>query len=259
MRIINIHDKNEPEYKPRAGDIYSAPVLYFDFPCDTEQVNVREIDSIDFNEEDVIFILGGGGMLHIPFPEYDKGHFLLMEKLHKYKDKVILWGIGHNIHGMTEINYPEYINEFLLVGIRDLGQNINWVPCASCLNEVFNKKYEVKDEIRAYRRDDPHDWWSFPFKQYPMLCDAKGCSIEEIAEFIGGCETLITNSYHGAYWGMLLGKKVRIYQPFSSKFFGLTIEYKYDGNELVIQPMPWYYEICVNRNWQFGNEVMKCL
>ena len=257
MKIINLHDKNEPQYEPRAGDIYSAPILYFKFPCPTESVNVRDIDTVDLVDEETIFILGGGGMLHIPFPEYDEGRFLLIEKLHDFKDRVILWGIGHNVHGLEKIEYPSYIKDFRSVGVRDVDQGLNWVPCASCMNEAFAKKYDVKDKIRAYRRDDPHDWWPFHFEQYPILGDAKGHTIEEITEFIGGCETLITNTYHGAYWGMLLGKQIRIHQPFSSKFFGLTKDYDYDGDEMTIQPIPGYYEKCVDKNNQFGKEVME--
>lgn len=45
-------------------------------------------------------------------------------------------------------------------------------------------------------------------------------SVEETIRFLGTAETVVTSSYHGAYWATLLGKKV-IGIPTSSKFYGM--------------------------------------
>jgi hypothetical protein len=42
---------------------------------------------------------------------------------------------------------------------------------------------------------------------------------EEVIAFLGSGSIILTNSYHGAYWGTLLGRKVVIIRPFSSRFF----------------------------------------
>jgi len=249
MRIINVFDKDEP----RAGDIYSGPYQYFDWPLEIEPMTSRVLEDIPFEDENVFFIFGGGGMLHIPFPEYDQGRFLLLERFCEVADRTALWGIGHNVHGAEKIEYPEYIKKFIAVGVRDWNQGIRWVPCASCMHEVFHKTYEVKDEIRAYRREDP---WPFPFDHYPMLQDANGYPLESIVEFLGGAETVITNSYHGAYWSMLLGRKVTIHKPFASKFFGLTDRYEFDGENIVIPVHENFYEQCVTANEAFHSNVV---
>ena len=44
--------------------------------------------------------------------------------------------------------------------------------------------------------------------------------METILDFLGSGETILTSSFHGAYWGTLLGRKVLAF-PFSSKFFTL--------------------------------------
>jgi hypothetical protein len=44
---------------------------------------------------------------------------------------------------------------------------------------------------------------------------------EEIVRFLGGANTVVTNTYHGAYWATLLNKKVVVYKPWSSKFHTL--------------------------------------
>ena len=44
-----------------------------------------------------------------------------------------------------------------------------------------------------------------------------GQNIEQIIEFLGSAETVVTNSYHGVYWATLLKRKV-ICVPWGSKF-----------------------------------------
>lgn len=252
MKIINVYDKDEL----RAGDIYSGPYQYFDWPLEIKAMTCRVLDDVPFDDENIFFIFGGGGMLHIPFPGYDQGRFLLLERFHKIANRVALWGLGHNVHGAKKIEYPDYINDFIAVGVRDWNCGLRYVPCASCMHEVFRKSYEIKDEVRAYRRDDPFDWWPFPYDDYPILKDAEGNPLERITEFIGGAKIVITNSYHGAYWSMLLGREVIIHKPFASKFFGLTDFYEVVDGNIVIPVHADFYKRCVNANKDFYTYVL---
>lgn len=59
-------------------------------------------------------------------------------------------------------------------------------------------------------------------------------SLPEIAAFLGSGETVITNSYHGAYWALLLGRRVLVYEPWCSKWL-LT---------------PWKLTFCDRTNWR---------
>jgi exopolysaccharide biosynthesis predicted pyruvyltransferase EpsI len=45
-----------------------------------------------------------------------------------------------------------------------------------------------------------------------------GDNIEETIRLLGSADVIVTNSYHGAYWGILLGRKVFVVEAWSSKF-----------------------------------------
>jgi exopolysaccharide biosynthesis predicted pyruvyltransferase EpsI len=45
-----------------------------------------------------------------------------------------------------------------------------------------------------------------------------GDNVEETIRLLGSADIIITNSYHGAYWGTLLGRKVIVADAWSSKF-----------------------------------------
>jgi exopolysaccharide biosynthesis predicted pyruvyltransferase EpsI len=45
--------------------------------------------------------------------------------------------------------------------------------------------------------------------------------MDDVIAFLGSAETVVTNSYHGAYWATLLGRRVVVVDPFSTKFFFL--------------------------------------
>ncbi len=129
-------------------------------------------------------------------------------------NKCIAWGIGHNFHnGETKIDYKNYLSNFRLIGVRDFGFHQH-VPCASCMSNVFDKKYEITNETVIYEHHE------HPINMdFPKMTNL-GINLEEKIKFLGSAETIITSSYHGAYWGMLLNRKVKVEIPFSSKFYG---------------------------------------
>ena len=47
---------------------------------------------------------------------------------------------------------------------------------------------------------------------------ASGIGLAMTEQFVGSGAKVVTNSYHGAYWAMLLGRKVVLAAPYSSKF-----------------------------------------
>jgi len=48
-----------------------------------------------------------------------------------------------------------------------------------------------------------------------------GNNIEQTIELLGSANTIFTNSYHGAYWGTLLKKRVIVVDVWSTKFWFL--------------------------------------
>jgi exopolysaccharide biosynthesis predicted pyruvyltransferase EpsI len=45
--------------------------------------------------------------------------------------------------------------------------------------------------------------------------------LAQVIAFLGSAETVLTSTYHGAYWSTLLGKKVVVVDPFANRFFGM--------------------------------------
>ena len=157
---------------------------------------------------------------------YKKINLLISE----YVDKVnlkksgprIVWGAGHN-QNLTKrpkgLAWPGYLASFDLVGLRDAGSPFDYVPCASCLHSAFDKKYEIKNDIIFFEhKKQLIKSADFGKTAVPRFVNT-GDNMEQTIELLGSANIILTNSYHGAYWGQLLGKKVIVVEPWSSKFF----------------------------------------
>ena len=62
--------------------------------------------------------------------------------------------------------------------------------------------------------------------------------------YVGSTNYIITNSYHGAYWGTLLGKKVMLVGPWSSKFYGLK-----HRPFMKMKATGWFEQLDMTRNF----------
>ncbi|NEO30172.1 MAG: hypothetical protein F6K36_06970 [Symploca sp. SIO3C6] len=196
------------------GDMLSAPYNYFTFPGhNLERADIRQPEATTRGKH---IILGGGGLL---FPRFLDN----ISELIKMREgaKIIAWGIGQQIYGGSKLediqafNYSEYLDDFDLVGIRDFGCQYNWLPCASCMHQSFDKKRKIKHEFVIFS----HKKFQLKIDNFPRMTN-ESQDIEKILDFLGSGETILTSSYHGAYWGTLLGRKVLAF-PFSSKFYTL--------------------------------------
>jgi hypothetical protein len=86
----------------------------------------------------------------------------------------------------------------------------------------FDKKYDIKREIGVYYNKGytNRGWYNkdtdiryLPHENLHNHCPE---GIDHVIKFLGESETIITSSYHGAYWGLLLGRKVEIGEPLKS-------------------------------------------
>ncbi len=200
-------------HSPNLGDLYSNPARYF-FPNST----VRKIDIMRKLQGTTFqgpVIVGGGGLLG--WHRFQRN----LRWLSRADVPVILWGIGHNSivnkkKGYLRrpwIRYPGFLRRFSLVGLRDTPTPYRYVPCPSCMHPLFQKKRSVTRPFVVYR----HAQIPFPALPYPSLTNE--CErLATVLDFLGSAETILTNSYHGAYWGLLLGRKV-LAVPWSSKFY----------------------------------------
>lgn len=196
--IIEIHrHKNK-----NIGDHFCNPSRYFNLGD-----NVKTYDVLEENIpiEGNIVVVGGGGLIHEKFYKSLK---IIGKKLPK---KLITWGIGfNNDKGLNkEIIDYNFFNFVDLCSLRDFHKpqiEHEYVPCVSCMHHAFDKKYEVKNKVSCFFH---YNRRSLKPNNMPFL-DNRQKDIEKTIKFIGETETLLTDSYHGAYWGQLLGKNVQV-------------------------------------------------
>lgn len=220
MKIHFIHamDKDNP------GDWWATPKHYFP---QFKHATVGHIN--EFNEsvgEVDVLVYGGGDLLSSGNNKYRKW----LKKninLHQPK-KLVAWGLGLN-PGFVRMNGVSLLKEFDFLGIRNpslardefnkdhvasLGQ-YEYVPCASCLHEVFdNNDAEIKfDTGIIHHKNWPiNNRWirrAIEGQNYAQIFNSPN-DIETVVNFIKSCDKIITSSYHGAYWAMLLGKKTLV-------------------------------------------------
>lgn len=203
--IYEVHRKVDNN----VGDLYCNPSRYFDIQC-----NSGDLLEHNFNLTDQTVIIGGGGLIHKSFSKN-------IQDIIKTKPKnVILWGVGHNfgekaITKGSMIYYPEWLKDCKLVGIRDWieGHHNSYLPCVSCMHTAFDKSYNVTNDtvyfLHKYKTN-------FNLKNKVVMYN-NNINFEEVIEFLGSANTIVTDSYHGAYWGQLLGKNV-VVASWSVKF-----------------------------------------
>lgn len=112
------------------------------------------------------------------------------------------------------------VNNIALSGTRDYSNKEKdyWIPCVSCLNTIFDKSYEIKQEVGLlfnHKSIKDNDLIA-KYEDYPISSNTS--SLKEMINFIGKSETVVTNSYHAMYWAILMQRKV-IAIPTTSKFF----------------------------------------
>jgi len=132
------------------GDWYCPPFRYL--PLFSSH-NIVDIFRIQNNSPlSYILLIGGGGLISPSFPQ--------LKTLVQIKNKVTIgWGIGHNMLvdkkplgyiPPCDLKFPDYVNDFDLLGVRDFTDKHTWVPCASCFHENLNRVYKSKHEIVIY-------------------------------------------------------------------------------------------------------------
>lgn len=203
-------------------------------------------------------IFGGSGLL---YPEIAP---TLERAVREKRHPMVAWGIGHNTHGGERADYPEWLNLFDAVGLRDWGTAWDYVPCPSCMNPIFDVARQVPT----------HPFVIYDQIDYPVAARYEGAprennchparDLERIVTFLASGETVLTSSYHGAYWGMLLGRKVILWKPWSTKFG--TYKRVPPMIEREVWPLPTgetggggYLDDCRERNRRFAERVRAVL
>lgn len=130
----------------------------------------------------------------------------------------VAWGVSTIQSFPISPRYWRAFRAMTLVGSRDWGDTrFTFAPCASCAAPVFDEDMAETDDVVAYL----HHWRAPEMgikvpDGIPVL-DNTCPSFEEAIRFIARGRTVVSNSYHGVYWALLLGKRV-LCIPFSNKF-----------------------------------------
>lgn len=242
------------------GDAVCSPLQYFSFDG-----YARSFHDLRCLPPDGPVIFGGGGLLH---PKLDA---IIEAEVVAHRRQVILWGIGTNYHG-DDPSPPEpgWLPECALAGLRDwrgIFENSNavYVPCPSCMNCEFNRHRQATEQIVIYEHQD------FPIvipgQDFIRRMNNRGdqFSFRGALDFIGSAETVITNTFHGLYWSLLLGRKAVCWKPFSSRFhhFKPPVRFCDEGNwrQAVAGSIAalWYLKDCRQRNVEFAGMVRRQL
>lgn len=129
------------------------------------------------------------------------------------------------------------------------------MPCASCMSPLFDKEYKIEHDVVEYRNTRHID--DMPTPHWPISSNRS--TFEEAIAFIGSGKTVLTNSYHGAYWATLLGREaVIIDQPNRAKFYG----YKHQpavGMRDTRRVFPNALEECREANIRFNEKVQQVI
>ena len=172
----------------------------------------------------------------------------ILESLVQKNKKTIFWGIGTNRHfwpGLSQDLFKSSINRYrvllqerlrLLVcrsiytqkensilqksakaGMRDFQSNFEILPCSSCLHPIF-------DEFPVSKTDENGITGIFGHSDFLKIEEFSGSKtfeyigkdITSVVRSISSCSSIVTSSYHCAYWAMLLDKRVSI-RSFSTK------------------------------------------
>jgi hypothetical protein len=266
--VVNLH-----RYDPtNIGDFYCGVHHYF------EPLKGKHLDIFDYKREDQkvrdnwfekitqnALIIGGGGLLN---REGFDVQMKLFEQLGAKGKKTVLWGLGHNTKEKNTYGkiskYNVDTSKFGLVGVRDYGMKEEWVPCVSCLHPIFDEKHEVKNEIGVIFHKKTLNDKSVLKKFQTLPSTANSAVFEDVVQFIGETDTILTDSYHAMYWSLMLGKKVMVF-PNSSKFYNFKYQpvissfSNYEADLKKVQSYSGVLEECREANIKFSEKAFDYL
>lgn len=166
----------------------------------------------------VVNVLGGGVQSGFYL---DKVKFLRLDP-----GRTVLWGVGQSVKGDCR---PGEVSKlpYRFWGLRD-GDSVgeeNFLPCVSCLHPMLDVP-EINDvSVLLFVNYDPQittgaarDRISELFPGVRILYN--NCTWQEFGGALREASHIVTNSFHGAYWGLLSGRHVSLI-GYSSKFFSL--------------------------------------
>lgn len=128
----------------------------------------------------------------------------------------VVWGVGISPKDAASIEFDILQGSCALISSRNWGiEGCDYVPCASAMSPLFDAPPPPEHEVVLFRhaRKSQH---LVRVAGIPERSNHGGTMAEAVA-FLASGETIVTNSYHGTYWGLCLGRRV-LCLPFNRKF-----------------------------------------
>lgn len=200
MTLIFQHLRNTKNI----GDFACSPFDYFDWGGAT----VKDMREPSAPYDTCVF---GGGKIFGGLAEA-AGVNTMGTPLH------IAWGVGTRQTFPISFKYQRARQLCNLVGSRDWGDiRYDFAPCASCMSPLFDTAAPPEHEVVFYWHGGKTQKQKIQIPDsMPAMANNVG-SFSAAIRFIASGKTVISNSYHGVYWSLLLGRKT-ICVPFSNKF-----------------------------------------
>ena len=184
------------------GDLACSPGSYFDFGTQT---------MLDFSEIAPpcrLAILGGGQV-------FGDCTAALIYRTQAARRKVI-WGVGISNRDVKSLAFDIAEPGCDLISTRNRGVGrCDFVPCPSAMSPLFDQIPGPVHEVVLFS----HHAKSGPLSRVPGIPEMNNHDItmKTAIGFLASGATVVTNSYHGTYWAMCLGRRV-LCVPFSDKF-----------------------------------------
>lgn len=186
------------------GDLSCCPLAYFDF---------GQAKAMDFGHElppSRRAIFGGGQVFRQTVDA-------VIYHSSSAQTKVI-WGVGIDRKAAGSVPFEITRAACKLVSSRNFDvPGCDYVPCVSAMSPLFDTPAPPRHEVVAFLHARKSEGLALP-ASIPSMTNHGPDMATAIAHLASG-NIVLTNSYHGTYWAMLLGRKV-LCLPFSDKFHG---------------------------------------
>lgn len=205
-------------HKPKIyniGDDFCSPKHYFKFE----------------NPINNLTIIGGG-----IYPLLAKKY---IKKNNLRRNQIVLWGIGESNSKNSNIEKLFIDKNFIQIGVRDISSVSKeyFLPCVSCLDKMLDLPILKNNTVVFLNRDidvtniiDDELKKVLLNKQWNLAFN--NCNYDDFKDLLQNNNHIITNSYHGAYWGLLSGHYVTII-GYSTKFISLLKMFNFDETYLI--------------------------
>lgn len=190
---------------PNVGDRSCSPFDYFTWDNATAS-DIRKNDTPDYD----VGIYGGGKIF---------GGLSGYDGVRRPRNGLnIAWGVSTVQSFPFSLRYMRGRKLMDLVGSRDYGDTrYDYAPCPSCMSPIFDQPPAPEHDVVFYAHHGKTGTMGLGIPDHIPVETNLCADLPTALRFIASGKTVVSNSYHGVYWALLMGRKT-ICVPFSNKF-----------------------------------------